>query len=140
MRFENRTIQPEIAQAIEIAERLLLSMSKMMIELEDKNDWKYNSGQGKDVVINLQLRQAPLKVFTYKPINPWSSAIGYFDGFSMHINTRKLPFMSVKDIAANLLHEYCHYAGFTHGNNYKTKDKCLYSVPYYVSENIDKWI
>lgn len=144
MRFDNRTISPEITEAIKIAENLLLPDSKMMLELKFKNDWRYNSGSGEDVFKNLQLRQAPLKVFTYRPVNPWSKAFGYFDGFDMHINLRKLPFMTVKDIVGNLLHEYSHYSGFNHGTgrlaNYYTRDKGLYSVPYYISDNIEKWV
>ena len=140
MRFDNRTLDPRITEACLVAERLLTSMSKMMIELEEKNDWKYNSGTGKEVYKKLNDYKEPIKVFTYKPFNPWTAAVGYFDGESIHINIRKLPDMTVSDIIANLCHEYSHYCGFTHGNNYKTQDKCLYSVPYYISENIPKWL
>lgn len=140
MRFDNRTIDAKIDIACFEASKLLTAMSKMMLEIEDKNDFKYESGKGQEVYKNLLITRQPIKVFTYRPFNPWTSAIGYFDGESIHINIRKLPLMSIVDITANLLHEYAHYCGYSHGNNYKTKEKCLYSVPYWISENIGRWL
>ena len=140
MRFKNCTLDPKIAEAIKTAELLLTDISPMINDIRYKNDFKFNSGSGAQVAANLLLMQAPVKVFTYKPFNPWSSAIGYFDGESIHVNLRRLPSMSKVDVTANLLHEYAHYCGLTHGNNYKTQEKCLYSVPYYISENISSWI
>jgi len=140
MRFDNRTVNKEIDSAISSALYLLRPTSKMIMEIENKNDFKFNSGLGEEVAKKLLELREPLKIFTYRPMNPWTKAVGYFDGESIHINVRKLPFMSIVDITANLLHEYAHYCGYSHGNNYKTKEKCLYSVPYYISENIGKWL
>lgn len=140
MRFKNRTVHSKIDHAIWDAHRLLQPESSMMKTLEAKQDFKFGSGAGRDVVIGLLFPLVPLQVFTYRPINPFTSAIGYFDGEATHINSRKLPAMEHKDIVANLLHEYSHYAGFKHGNNYKTQEKVLYSVPYYISENINRWL
>jgi hypothetical protein len=139
-RFENRTNQSKINAAIEIAEKLLNIDSKMLGEIAFKNDFKYNSGVG-FVVANALIKERPLiPVFTYKSFNPWSAAIGYFDGKAIYVNIRKLPSMDAIDVAKNLCHEYSHYCGFGHGNNYKTKEKTLYSVPYFISENLQKWI
>lgn len=139
-RFQNMTTSTKIDAAIEIAERLLSVGSKMLTEISTKNDFKYNSGTGLDIAVDLRITREPVKVFTYKSFNPWSAAIGYFDGKAIHINIRKLPNMDAIDVARNLCHEYSHYCGFGHGNNYKTKEKTLYSVPYFISENLQKWI
>lgn len=140
MRFVNNTNNATVDRAIKIAEELLKPDSKMMLDLMVKNDWKYDSGDGIAVVSKIQAPKAPIEVNFYKPWNRWSSAIGYFDGKAIFINIRKFPFMYIDDIVANLCHEYMHYVGFHHGNNYKTEEKCLYSVPYFVSENIKLWI
>lgn len=144
MRFRNNVIDKKVAEAIKDAERLLTFGSTMLAEVHNKNDWKYESGNGFGIVIELMLAREPVNVFTYRPFNPWTSAIGYFDGKAIHINSRKLPRMSHVDIVSNLLHEFSHYCGFSHGTgptrNYKTKEKCLCSVPYFISENTGRWL
>lgn len=139
-RFKNMTTSQAISDAITDAERLLSPTSSMMIDLSWKDDFKYSSGTGMDVVKNLQILRKEVPVYTYRPWNPFSAAIGYFDGKAIHINVRKLPKMNHEDIVASLLHEYMHYCSYSHGNNYKTKEKCLYSVPYWVSENVKGWL
>ncbi len=139
-RFLNMTTQPKIDEAIGIAESLLVYNSKMLVEISKKNDFKYESGSGLEVSLSLYASRPLVQVFTYKPKWIFSKAIGYSDGVAVYVNIRKLPSMSVGDVASNLLHEYAHHAGFGHGNNYKTKEKTLYSVPYFISENIQKWI
>ena len=139
-RFSNMTTQQKISDAIKIAEKLLEYNSKMLIEISKKDDFEFNSGKGVEVALALHAERSLVKVFTYKPKLPWSKAIGYSDGKAIYVNIRKLPDMSVVDVASNLIHEYAHYCGFSHGNNYKTQDKVLYSVPYYLSENIKNWL
>lgn len=140
--FQNMTNFKEITNAISIAENLLISDSKLYESIFAKNDWKYDKiKSGAEVAYNLvEIQRKPIHVLTYKPWNPWTKAIGYFDGKAIHINTRKLPFMTTVEIAANLVHEYAHYCGYSHGSNFKTGFKCKYSVPYFLSENIEKWI
>lgn len=144
MRFNDNSFSVRVREAIKNAEKLLSSDSKMIEEIRNKSDFKYDSGGGEWVAWVLLKERPPIDVQTYKPKNPWTKAIGYFDGVSIHINSRKLPYMTIEDITANLCHEYAHYAGFHHGkgwgSNKKTLDKCLYSVPYFISENILKWI
>jgi hypothetical protein len=77
-----------------------------------------------------------VKIFTYKPFYIYSKVIGYFNGESIHINSRKINSMSVKEITAHISHEFCHSRFFEHGNNFKTGDKVKYSIPYFVSEYI----
>lgn len=142
MRFKNNTIFKEIDTAIAMAESLLQFESILDEHVSLKHDWKYDRiTSGKSVSNNLigTLRN-PIHVFTYKPFNPWTKAIGYFDGKAIHVNIRKLPGMTAKEIASNLIHEYAHYCGYTHGNNFKTKEKCLYSVPYFLSSNVERWL
>lgn len=140
MRFLNNVHDKKVAEAIKDAERILAADSIMYKELMNKHDWKYDSGTSTEICLKLALVKNPLPVFTYKPFNPWTSAIGYFDGKAIHINSRKLPALSHRDVVANLVHEYAHYSGFKHGNNYPSKDKNLFSVPYYLSSNIARWL
>lgn len=142
MRFENRTVFTSISDAISKADKLLKIGSAMTTEVNLKTDWKYDKiAIGTQVTYGLVLKKYPaLRVFTYKPFNPWTSAIAYFDGNNVHFNIRKLPDLTVNQITGTLLHEYAHYCGFTHGNNWKTEEKCLYSVPYYLSENVSRWL
>jgi hypothetical protein len=141
-RFENRTLDQRISKAIIDANRLLDVGSPMLSDIANKDDFKFNSGDGYSVWVALLGNRSKINVFTYRPWNPWTAAIGYFDGKAIHINAKKLPEMSHLALVANLCHEFCHASGFSHGNNYKTKEKCLYSVPYFVSEGIleGKWL
>jgi hypothetical protein len=139
-RFDNKTLNKEIDAAINIAESLLLHNSKMMVDILSKDDFKYNSGLGIEVhgkIINCK-KVAP--VFLYKPFNIFSKAVGYSNGKEVYLNSRKLQYFKPEDVIGLLIHEYSHIAGMGHGNNYKTQEKCLYSVPYYLSENIGKWL
>lgn len=137
MRFKNNVIDKNVAHAIKEVESLLTPDSTMIKDLSAKNDFQYESG-GMVHLVLLEQRQ-PIPVFTYRPWNPWTKAIGYFDGKAIHINITKLDKFDFKELCGLLLHEYAHYCGFKHGNNFKTEHKCKYSVPYYLSENITKW-
>lgn len=140
MRFLNLSGKRELEIAANEATRLLHPSSSMMRELIQKNDWKYNSGPGSDVVAKLAAPRPAIEVFTYRPVNPWTSALGYFDGRRIHVNIRKLPTLSAIDLIGLMLHEWSHYCGLSHGNNFKTQEKCLYSVPYFASENVERWL
>jgi hypothetical protein len=137
MRFINNTYDINLNRAIESACELLTLYSPMANDLTLKTDWKY--GVTGDVLKTLLEEREPIGIYTYRPWNPWTKAIGYFDGKSIHINIRVMPLNQI-NLVGLILHEYAHYCGFTHGNNYKTEDKCLYSVPYYLSENVRKWL
>lgn len=139
-RFSNMTTQQKISDAIKIAESLLAYNSKMLIEISKKDDFKYNSGKGVEVALELHTERSLVKVFTYKSKLPWSKAIGYSDGKAIYVNIRKLPEMSVVDVASNLCHEYAHYCGFSHGNNFPSEEKNRSSVPYFISNGVSRWI
>lgn len=140
MRFRNNIIDPKVSEAIKKAEDLLMAGSNMINELTEKNDFKFNSGSGVQVALNLILAREPINVYTYKPFYPFSKALGYYDGEAIWINIRKMQVMNVDSLVGLLLHEHSHYCGYTHGNNYKSKEKVLYSVPYFLSENVEKWL
>lgn len=139
MRFRNCVIDKDIAKAIIEANALLSEKSPMIEQIKLKNDFKYNSGTGEEVAKKLLEKTEPVSVFIYRPWNKWTSALGYFDGKSIYVNVRKLP-MNHFDLVGLLLHEYSHYAGFNHANNYKTNEKVMFSVPYFISENVRDWI
>ena len=140
MRFRNCIISYEITHAIKQVEKLLTVDSSMIKELQSKNDWRFNSGTSGEVIVKLLEEREPVNVYTYRPWNPFSKAVGYYDGKAIHINVKALESFNFEKLCGLLIHEYSHYCGFRHGNNYKTKEKCFNSVPYYLSENITKWV
>jgi hypothetical protein len=140
MRFINKTIHSDITRAIDDATKLLQGHSSLMEEIRTKNDFKFNSGTGREVYLRLLPLREPIDIFTFRSINPWSRSVGYFDGEAIHINTRKIDGLDHADMVGLLLHEFSHYCGFKHGNNYKTREKMLYSLPYWLSENVKRWL
>ena len=138
MKFLNKTDMVSIDAAIVDAQILLRSDSQMIEDIYQKKDWQYDSGTPADIILKLVQNREPIDVYYYKPLYPWSSALGYFDGEAIHINYRKILNHSV--LVGLLLHEYAHYCGFKHGNNYKSKHKTLYSVPYWLSENVKYYL
>lgn len=140
MRFRNNIINLKVNEAAKIASMILESNSSLIKEIKNKNDFKFNSGTGEEISQNLLFQREPINIYCYKPFYPFSKAIGYYDGESIWINLRKMEAMDISDLVGLLLHEYAHYCGYKHGTNYKSKYKCLYSVPYYLSENIKLWL
>jgi hypothetical protein len=102
--------------------------------VEAKNNFRFSSGRGVDVVSGL-LNPIDVNVYYYRPWNPWSSVIGYSDGVSIYVNSRNK--MLLKDLVANLVHEYAHIQGYSHGDNYPSIEKNLFSVPYFLSTQIE---
>ncbi len=140
MIFRNCIIDKKMVHAIKWAESLLKASSPMIMDLLQKTDWKYNSGSSSDVVLCLLTPREPVNVYTYRPWNPFSRSIAYTDGKSINFNINKIGQLSESEIAGSLLHEYSHICGFTHGNNFPSEDKNKFSVPYYLSQNVKKWI
>lgn len=140
MRFQNKTLSSKVSDAISICTFLLSPKSKMITDLSYKTDWKYNTPE--NVVDELLKVRPRVDVYFYKSLNPFTRAVGYYQSGKIHLNTRKVSSESfeMSDLVGLLLHEYAHYCGFTHGNNYKTQDKVMHSVPYYLSENIKNWL
>lgn len=137
-RFSNQTDSEQVQVAIYVAEQLLMPNSKAMMVIHEKNDFKYSSGEGYQVHDKLVSEKPLVKVAFYKPMYPWSSALGYFDGDRIFINYRKI--LDHKALVGLLLHEYAHYCGFHHSGNLISKEKIRYSVPYFLSSNVGAWI
>jgi hypothetical protein len=143
MRFRNCIIGKELSNPIQVIESLLTPYSIMTKDLKKNADiFKYNTP--KNFIELLLEKKEPISIFTFKPKNPWSKVIGYYQNGKIHLNIKKLPFMTEDEIIGFLLHEYAHYSGLNHGSgplrNYITEDKLKYSVPYYLSQNVKKWI
>jgi hypothetical protein len=144
IRFENMTTNLELNALINKATGLLFYPSPMMSEIEMKEDFKFNSGNGELVRHKLINCEAIAPIFFYKPKWAWSKAMGYSDGKAIHLNSRKFGSFTEADIIGLLLHEYSHLAGFNHGTgmraNYWNEDKSNHSVPYFISDNISRWL
>jgi len=140
--FINCTLNQNINHGIFVANKLLNPASLMIIELKDKKDWKYDTPE--NFIDLLTSFKEQINVLTYSPVYPWSKTIAYYQRGAIHFNLRKMPSLGSIDIAGTLIHELCHHVGIHHGTgktrNFKTKDKSLYSVPYYISDNIYNWV
>ena len=140
MRFQVNIISKEVKAAAIVAENLFHPCSEMMDELRVKDDFKYNSGTGIEVVSKISGFNKTIQVFSYKPWYAYSKAIGYSDSKGIHINLRKLGSLSHADIVGWLVHEASHQVGFTHSSNYPSEFKNNFSVPYFLSSNVERWL
>lgn len=141
-RFQNSTVGlPKLIEAIRLAEQDLVISSDIMLDLAEKNDWKYNSGKnGQEIALKLLAERPSVSVYV-KQGDPKSAAIGAYSNGVITLYEHYVERATIDELRASLRHEYAHYAGFSHisgpfglTSNYKTKDKCLYSVPYWLSE------
>lgn len=143
-RFIINAIDQKLLEAVIRAEALLDPKSALMMAVKQKNDWKYNAGTG-DAVYQRLISQASLvPVFVVAPKRK-TSAVGYFQNGKIFIYTTYLETATVEELVATLLHEWAHHQGFNHSSafgtsNFKTKHKCLYSVPYWLSENAKNYL
>jgi len=140
MVFQNCIIDKKMIHAIKWAQLLLKGSSPMVLAILQKDDWRFNSGKSTDIILKLLTQRDPVNVFSYRPWNPFSKAIAYTDGKAIYFNIKKLDDISETEIVGCLLHEYAHICGFTHGNNFPSEEKNDYSVPYYLSQNVKKWV
>jgi hypothetical protein len=69
-----------------------------------------------------------IKIVPYKSFNPFSKAIGYAEGNTIFVNTRKLH-LSYIDRIENIYHEATHLCGYSHDGNRVTQFN-LRTVPY----------
>lgn len=138
MKFINHTNHKELSDAAIEAIKLLRWNSKMFNELDLKTYWKYGASN-----VSARLFAGPenVRLLTYRPWNPMTKAIAMTNGDgNIHFNVYKVSKTTLASKVGTILHEYAHLCGFKHGNNFKTKEKCLYSVPYYLSENVERWV
>ena len=139
-RFQNNVINKDVAFAVTIAEKLFHPDSFMMQEIKVKDDFKFESGKGIDVYVRILTCQTVAPIFTYKPKWIFTKALGYSDGKAIHLNLRKLDGLELTELVGLLAHEYLHLVGLGHGNNFPSKDKDLFSVNYFVSSNVSRWL
>lgn len=150
IRFINKTGIEKIDFAIADADRLLAPESKMMIDVFNKRDWKYDSGNSSVICYRLSMEnQIPMLIGTYAPRYRNSKAIGSYSRGVLEYNKYMLPFLDHVELVGNLVHEWAHHCGFHHRDpgiwgkirqNYKTENKVKYSVPYWLSENVERWL
>ncbi len=137
-RFSNQTTNQRLTVACAMADAILNPGSKLIQVISEKHDWKYGTNMsGEQVAVRLCQRPLePIKVMIWRPWNPFTRAIAYTDGdFMIHFNIYKLEKLETLDMIGTLTHELSHLMGFKHGNNYRTKDKESFSVPYWLTVN-----
>lgn len=133
--FQNRTNSPKIDTAIKYVEKLLLGEpleSQFYLSINRKSDWSYTKDEPAKIarVLWEEARQAvDIEIIPYKTRWPFSKVIGYSDGTALYINMRKINTLRTVDYVGNLVHEFCHHAGYQHGNNSPTGKQN--SVPYW---------
>jgi hypothetical protein len=142
-RFNLCAVSTKLEIAIHDAQNLLNHNTRMINEIVDKQDWKYNSGTGLAVRDSLLKERDVINVYVAPSKN--TKAVAYFQNGNIYIYQTYLDTVLFVNLVGTLLHEYAHYCGFNHNSsfgtsNFKTKAKCLYSVPYYLSENVARWV
>ena len=142
-RFNLCAVSTKLEIAIHDAQNLLNHNTRMINEIADKQDWKYNSGTGLAVRDSLLKERDVINVYVAPSKN--TKAVAYFQNGNIYIYQNYLDTVLFANLVGTLLHEYAHYCGFNHNSsfgtsNFKTKAKCLYSVPYYLSENVARWV
>lgn len=68
-----------------------------------------------------------VRIIPYRTMNPFSRVIGYAEGNTIYVNTRKT--LPVLDRAENIFHECMHLIGYSHKGNRVTAYN-LETVPY----------
>jgi hypothetical protein len=142
-RFNLCAISTKLEIAMDEVRYLLSYNTPMMVDILGKQDWKYNSGTGLAIRDSLLKERDVINVYVAPSKN--TKAVAYFQNGNIYIYQSYLDTALLVELAGTLLHEYAHYCGFNHNSsfgtsNFKTKAKCLYSVPYYLSENVARWI
>jgi hypothetical protein len=140
LRFDNRTANTALNPLIKRANELLDIGSNMMLAVRYKDNFRYNSGAGLDIALKFHSCEKVAPIFFYRPKNPFTKALGYSKNGEVYLNSKKFNYFTEVDIIGLLVHEYAHVAGFSHGSNYPSTEKNNFSVPYYLSHNISKWI
>lgn len=84
-----------------------------------------------EVAKKIRNSTTPVKLTTYKTINPWSKAIAYRNIGSdvVYFNLRKNP-RELNEMVNTAIHEWLHVVGFDHGGNRKKgkQDSVNYKV------------
>jgi hypothetical protein len=98
--------------------------------LENVSSFNYTTDSSQVVAQRLAkiMSHLEIKIVPYKSMNPWSKAIGYAEGNTIFVNTRKLH-LSFIDRVENIFHEASHLCNYSHDGNRVTQFN-LRTVPY----------
>lgn len=149
MRFINNIADKRIVQAVKDAERLLESSSHMIEYIRNKNDWKYDITSGEEAARLLTMPTTPAPVLIYYPNYKNSAQTTAWNGERIGINGYWFSGAYYPHLVGGLIHEWCHKMKFHHQDkgilgyirrNYPSLEKSKYSLPYHLSDNIEKWL
>lgn len=110
---------------VEMNDKTILEAVRLVtMHFKDKSlkdffsDVKFNhtDDYGLDVYWNTFDFNQIVYVKPYKTFSPWSKVIGYAQGQTIYVNTRKLD-LPLKDRIENLRHELYHLQGYSHKGN-----------------------
>lgn len=145
IRFSNETGFLKVSMAAAVVSELLTEKSPLIQEVKFKK-FKYGSGTGYSVAENLLSLSGLVDIKLYYPRYKNSNAIGHFSEGNIFLNAYRAEGLMMNDLIGFILHELAHKLGYHHKswiwflNNRKTKDKCEFSVPYFLSENVERWV
>lgn len=136
MKVINCTKFSKIDLAIELFYKRAKPVAESLLELPpNEKDFTYTVLTNREIALSIYSslsRNIEVKVYSYKPWNPWSVVIGYSNGSgNIYVNERKINSLDVEEYAGNIFHELLHVLGFSHGSN-KITEKKKKSVPYAV--------
>lgn len=80
------------------------------------------------VILENVRKEIHVHVAPWSPWWPWSAALAQEKAGAILLNVRRLPALSVDDLASILLHEASHAIGYHHSSNYESK--AYFTVPY----------
>jgi len=91
-------------------------------------NFNFTPESGYEVAKNTEVFEGTVYVKPYTTFSPWSKVIGYAQGNTIYVNTRKLD-LPLKDRVENIRHEIFHLQGYAHKGNRVTEFN-LKTVPY----------
>lgn len=91
-------------------------------------NFNFTPESGHEVAKNTEVFEGTVYVKPYTTFSPWSKVIGYAQGNTIYVNTRKLD-LPLKDRVENIRHEIFHLQGYSHKGNRVTEFN-LKTVPY----------
>jgi hypothetical protein len=103
---------------------------QFLSRLKNVTNFNYTTDSSRVVAQRLStiMDHLEIKIKPYKSINPFSRAIGYAEGNTIFVNTRKLHLSHI-DRIENIYHEATHLCNYSHDGNRVTQFN-LRTVPY----------
>jgi hypothetical protein len=91
-------------------------------------NFNFTHESGYEVAKNTEVFEGIVYVKPYTTFSPWSKVIGYAQGNTIFVNTRKLD-LPLKDRVENIRHEIFHLQGYSHKGN-RVNAYNLQTVPF----------